>query len=364
MNRYYYIFIFLFYILIQDLLVINNINFSFLKNIINKNETIAKTDIPLNIDQADDSLLVMMDFTAIKNQKEDPQDSTHLKQFGFQTNQELSFTPQEIEEQKKSEEAMKARESNDFVSVGIRHLEGRGIGYKKGYSTFEALFFPKLRFINWSMFLDLRLHYFNNAVYASNTGLGFRYFTPSRENVFGFNIYYDFRDTKNDFHVSQIGFGGEILRERFDARLNAYFPLSNKKFLSSDSKDFSGGFVLREDDFESTMKSVFFEGGYWIEKSEMVSVYGAVGQYYLHKNKCTKGFGGNTRIKIEFKKYLSLEGRLSYDSLFNMRGQGIISLRFPLGEANIKKSKKPLFQTVHRNDIIPLAKTKQFEWNW
>nr|NGX34440.1 hypothetical protein [Candidatus Anoxychlamydiales bacterium] len=260
-----------------------------------------------------------------------------------------------------------SKDEDDYqqlINLSLNHIEGQGIGYNTGYTTLEALIFPKLFITDWSTYADLRVHYMNTDEYAANAGFGFRYYSSSSENVYGLNLYYDYRNSKHDFHVNQIGVGAELLKERFDLRLNLYFPLDKNEFVSREFKNFDGGFVLTTINLESALRSIYFDLGYLFEDIKNFSVYGGFSQYYLHKDRCTNGFGGRLRLELNIMKYLSLEGRASYDTLFHIRYEGKVSLRFPLGEPQINKIRKILTKKTWRNEIIPIRKTQRFEWNW
>ena len=65
-----------------------------------------------------------------------------------------------------------------------------------------------------------------------NLGTGIRLFTPnmfSTGAIIGGSMYYDKKWTVNDNTYNQLGLGGELLSEYFDARINAFLPTSNRK---------------------------------------------------------------------------------------------------------------------------------------
>jgi hypothetical protein len=59
--------------------------------------------------------------------------------------------------------------------LGLRHVEAKGLGYDKGYTTLEGMFFPLKNVCPAYPFIDLRGHIFNNNEYAANVGLGVRF---------------------------------------------------------------------------------------------------------------------------------------------------------------------------------------------
>ena len=72
-----------------------------------------------------------------------------------------------------------------------------------------------------------------------NLGTGVRLFTPnmfSTGAVVGGNIYYDRKWTVNDNTYNQLGLGGELLSEYFDARINAFIPSSTRRRVGDSGK--------------------------------------------------------------------------------------------------------------------------------
>ena len=107
--------------------------------------------------------------------------------------------------------------------VQLRHIEGKGIGYDRGYTTIQAFFTPHIdRLVP---IFDVRGHVFDDGKFAANAGLGLRYF---HSRVYGINAYYDYRQT-HLFHYNQVAIGCESLGKKFDFRINGYFPVGRKQ---------------------------------------------------------------------------------------------------------------------------------------
>jgi hypothetical protein len=58
--------------------------------------------------------------------------------------------------------------------ASFRHIEGGGIGYNHGYTTFEAFLAPGPESFRVMPFVDLRGHVFNDGKMAANAGLQMR----------------------------------------------------------------------------------------------------------------------------------------------------------------------------------------------
>lgn len=201
-----------------------------------------------------------------------------------------------------------------MAQIGVRHIEGKGIGYDQGYSTFELFIRPWAGSYSIFPFIDLRGHIFNNGKFASNVGLGFRTRTPSR--IWGFNTYYDYR-RPHKRRYNQIGFGFETLGKRWDFRLNSYLPIEEQE-----------GHSLRGADGEI--------GAHFRSKSP--DVYIAAGPYYF-EGKDKHAFGAKARFGSKFKDYFSLALIGSYDNLFHGIIQGEIGFYLPLGPKSKAKPK-------------------------
>ena len=106
----------------------------------------------------------------------------------------------------------------------LSHIEGRGIGYHKGYTTIGAFFEPcQLKTCGLQPFLDVRGHYFNDGKWAANVGVGTRWWDDCLQRTFGVNVFYDYRrgdsfDCKETKDFNQIGFGVEMLGCLYDVK--------------------------------------------------------------------------------------------------------------------------------------------------
>lgn len=59
------------------------------------------------------------------------------------------------------------------LNATLSHIEGRGIGYKRGYTTLEAFYMPTWFNEDFMYtFIDLRGHGMNNGKLAANGGIG------------------------------------------------------------------------------------------------------------------------------------------------------------------------------------------------
>lgn len=109
-----------------------------------------------------------------------------------------------------------------YSRTSIRHIEGGGIKYKQGYTTFDGFYAPNPEQFTLLPFLDLRGHIFDNGQLAANAGIGFRGEVGGR--TYGLNAYYDCRNTQKE-NYNQVGLGLEALGDFWDFRINGYLPV-------------------------------------------------------------------------------------------------------------------------------------------
>lgn len=254
------------------------------------------------------------------------------------------------------------------MRVAARYTTPKGIGYNTGYATLEGFFAsqPSSK-ESWLPFLDLRGHVFDNGKLAANAGLGLRYLTQSR--VWGINGYYDYRNTTHR-HYNQVASGLEALGRIWDFRINGYLPVGKKQTAFSEPKfnTFRGHYMLIERARHYSMKGGNAEVGLHVDHFKEAPLYFAGGPYYLTGVGETT-WGGELRARVDlFHRYLSVEGKTSYDHFFKWIGQAQVSVNIPFGgRKKVTKSmgrscgkamalQTRALQPVDRHEIIPEAK--------
>lgn len=267
------------------------------------------------------------------------------------------------------EQKQQCDHGKQYYRTTLRHIESGGIGYKYGYTTFQAFLATDPSMWPVTPFLDARGHVFNNGKWAANVGIGLR--SIWKNFAYGINAYYDYRNVSR-FQSNQIGAGLEALGEFFDFRINGYLPISTTISSPYDTvfKNFSGNNVLLSQKFEFAMKGADAELGIHIAKSKNFDFYTAAGPYYFIGEKSDPTWGGKARIGGIYKDILSLEISDSYDKTFHNKFQGQISLNFSFGPRSVVKDKghscktaealnDRMLQPVGRQEIIVVDKTRE-----
>lgn len=241
------------------------------------------------------------------------------------------------------EEEIECPDGPNSCHVDLRHLEYQGIGFDKGYTSFD-LFLSNAE--PWRenniFFLDLRAHVFNDGKPAANTGFGWRYLFDSYCHALGLNTYYDYRKTKRK-NYNQFGAGLEYLTPEWEFRANGYFPFGSHKseLFDLDFDHFAGNnfFVSRKHEFSMTGGDA--EVGWHFIDWDNIHLFAGVGPYYFKGSLGDAAIGAKARIQARLTPYVTLEAGDSYDQVFHNRFHAELTLSFPFGPRSKSYSDKP-----------------------
>lgn len=250
----------------------------------------------------------------------------------------------------------------------ISHLENEGIGFSKGYSTVEGLFFfSGIRKENFLPILNAKLHIFNDREINGNFGFGLRFSPLNIRNIFGLNTFLDYRNDR-DFQTFQIGIGAEMLTKYLDFRINGYFPINSKHaFDTVIFDDYEDGYYISWQKKEAGITWSNFEVGSWFVNSSIIGVYCAFGPYYLDKNygKDSSKFGISGRLKLRLRKNMFIDSGISRDEYTKTNTYCKVSIRVPFGAFTSKNFyKNKWFQPIDRNEIVALSRYDVWGWNY
>ncbi|MCP5492850.1 MAG: inverse autotransporter beta domain-containing protein, partial [Chlamydiales bacterium] len=224
------------------------------------------------------------------------------------------------------------------ISIGTR--QGKGMGYEHGYTTASAFLTP-----NWQRefqpIFDGRVHFLNNATWASNLGGALRFGLPSNF-ALGGNFFYDFRSAKH-IRSHQLGAGLELLHPIFDLNINGYAPIGRTKTAGPLKSDGVSGyhFYLKQR-VAFALPHIEAMTGFWLPKSWPIDIYWAAGPYYLFGRharikSCGSTWGAKTFLEATITDGIVLGGQWTYDQEYHGRIQGYVSFSYPLGPNNIRR---------------------------
>jgi hypothetical protein len=235
--------------------------------------------------------------------------------------------------------AEKCRSPFQTMHVGVRHTEARGVGYKHGYTTLEGFGIYDAH-TSLMPFVDLRGHIFDDGDFAGNVGIGARTYLSSMDYVLGAYLYYDVRSRTHRLLPQQLSPGIELLGNRFEYRMNGYFPVGNDESRKYDYKfaEFDEHSIIVKGKQQRIMTGGDAEIGAHITQSTKYDVYAGVGPYYFTVSD-RSAWGGKVRLLGRFKQYVSFEASYSYDHLFKSIVQGTVGLSYPFGNKIRRKGK-------------------------
>lgn len=250
---------------------------------------------------------------------------------------------------------------NSPVFLSLSRTQGKGIGHRISYTSLDLLLSPNLP-CDFSPFIDLRGHCFDDGRWAANAGIGTRFLAEPCNAILGANIYYDYRETKKkDYH--QVGFGLEWINCEWEVRANAYFPIGKTKGPDSDYKQLgfkNNGYWLRKKK-EIAFRSGEFELAYRWPEYRCVQFYTGSGAYYLSGHG-RSSIGAKIDISAYFMQYCSVDIKATYDNIFNTNVQARFTLTIPLGGKKLCEQNRCdnyfLLRPVCRREIIALEKKK------
>lgn len=254
------------------------------------------------------------------------------------------------------------------IQVDIGYAFGRYINIKD-YASIGAYTCIDLK-EPYSSFLDVRGFRFNNGKWAYSTGMGLRYqFTD--ENMIGVNGYYDYRRGKTRGNFHQLGLGVEWEGCLLEARLNGYFPISNRVHQGNcDRCDLGDGYVITHRKCEYANTGFDAEIGINVYTDCDFNIYSAAGPYYYSRSHNNCFWGGFSRLEIDWHDFLSIELIYSYDQRHCSNVQGIVKFTIPLdffcntGLFSMCDSCEDVSKSPHRNGIIVTDHCDRWSWNW
>lgn len=260
----------------------------------------------------------------------------------------------------------------------LGHTEGRWLDNHQGYTTLGVFSqVPTNASSNILPFIDMRVHCFNDGKIAANIGGGLRFVGCNCNQVYGVNVFYDYRDTYWNSKLKQIGVGLEMLSSCWEFRLNGYLPVGRQKIHSCLNQfSFPGGFFATCQQRRTVMGGGDVEIGRWFPFGPCndFNFYAGIGSYFYFPENTKQIYGAQGRLILNVGRYLTLEAKGGIDRVFHGMGQGTIILTLPFDYfcCRERTNCQPdccmwdvLCRPVIRQQII--ATTKKdccWTWNW
>lgn len=254
--------------------------------------------------------------------------------------------------------------------IDMGHIEGKGIGYEKGYSKLSLILAPEYEIGHSVSMLDLRAVAFDDGKLAANVGIITRFLPQSYCEVFGLNVFYDFREGKYG-NFNQVSGGFEVLHRRWEVHGNARIPVGRTRHKKACTFDnYIGPYreVCKLKQFAEYAFDV--DVGYYLVRGENFQLYAGAGPYYLTGH--SSAVGGRAVLRPQFTDYFSIELSASYDHIYHAICQANVVLTIPLYNYSsaMKHKKGPcgvtnrqIYQPIDR-DVVLLNAKRCCHHNW
>ncbi|TLM67638.1 MAG: hypothetical protein FDZ69_03845 [Deltaproteobacteria bacterium] len=195
------------------------------------------------------------------------------------------------------------------------------------------------------LFLDLRLQHDDDSANEGNFGIGAR--RLSNDWIAGGYAFYDRRESAADNRFHQLTLGGEVLTERYDARLNLYLADGDRQLVEErrpeDRFAYAGSNIVHQASagmtvYERALSGGDFEVGGRIPGLGSVEARGYLGGYYFDAGGVSAVAGPRGRVEVRFPDLfgfagssLDLGGEVTHDRARNTDFYLTARLRIPLG---------------------------------
>lgn len=233
---------------------------------------------------------------------------------------------------------VQAQEISPVKWDGHIELEGK-LGNDRDLGE-AGIFIPLRQNEDSMIFTDIRGRFDNNDSEEYNLGLGYRKII-NEDLILGGYGFYDHRKTPSNNEFDQLTLGVEALTQNYEARLNAYLPESDEKFLGGTSAtvDTSGGNFQMDTlgTSERALPGFDIEFGARFYENNNFELWGYGGGYHFNASDYDDVTGPRGRIELSYSNlpFLTPGSRLTagietqYD---NERGHltwGLARIRVP-----------------------------------
>ena len=227
--------------------------------------------------------------------------------------------------------------------IDIGHIEGKGIGYTQGYSHLSMILGPEYHRGHFLPLISMGAQVFNDRRWGANLGFIGRYLPRSLCEVFGFTVFYNFREGKlGSYH--QIGGGFEVLNKRWEIHTKGLIPVGAKRHSRPDVfDDYVGPFRFVSTRTEFAFYALDVNAGYYLVNGKHFQLYASAGPYYLSGEFDKKSWGGKVLVRPQYQDSLFVELSMSHDRIFNTIYQINVIFSLPLYQlsSRLKNKKGP-----------------------
>ena len=210
------------------------------------------------------------------------------------------------------------------------HSEGKGVGYDVGYTKVVAVLGPEYRIGSFLPLLQVGGLVFDDGKAAATVGLLGRYLPNSFCEIFGLDLFYDFRQGRLG-NFNQLSGGIEVLGRRWEFHSMASFLINKSSHSRTHRFDrYDGPYHAQVKDVEVALNHVDVDVGYYPVYFKNFQIYASVGPYYLYDRFGTRAWGGKALVRPQYRDSISVELSVSHDHLFDTVYEVNVVLSLPL----------------------------------
>jgi hypothetical protein len=248
----------------------------------------------------------------------------------------------------------------------LRRDFGNGVGYQSGFTYLEA-FVPVWQTPGESLtFLNARIVNFDDdSFWETQVGGGARWLVDG--SVLGVNGFWDGRNDTLGFY-NQLGFGFELLREKWEFRSNFYFPIGTTRNVAGTTfanPRFTGTNIAvdRQIATVNAMQGWDIEAGRQVPSChESLRTYAYLGYYHYQAANVPSVDGFRARLESWYDETVSTNLAIQRDDVFGTTVTGGLSLHFggvPKGSRSANPLAAKLGNRVVRDPNIVLQASTQ-----
>lgn len=225
--------------------------------------------------------------------------------------------------------------------IDISHIEGKGIGYSRGYTQLSAILGPEYQIGHFLPLIDIKGSIFDDGRWSGHLGFIGRFLPKSLCEIFGFTLFYDFSErSQGSYH--QVGGGFEVLNKRWEVHTKGLIPVGARTHSRTSVFDnYVGPYQFTSTRVETA--SYFWEAnaGYYLVNGKNFQLYAAAGPYYFSANQ--QAWGGKAMVRPQYRDFLYVELSASRDHINKTIYQVNVILSIPLYNfsSRLKNKKGP-----------------------
>lgn len=188
-------------------------------------------------------------------------------------------------------------------------------------------------------YADMRFSGDNNDNFEGNIGAGYRWLLDN-ETMLGGNLWFDRRRTERDAFFNQFTFGGEVIKQNYDVRMNAYVPITGAQthatpVVGNNTTPYLADTGIYYDGLgrlvEKPQYGFDIEAGYQLpflhDHVDSFRVY--AGAYDFRANNTKATTGGRVRAAVDITPNINVGTRFQYDGSRGSQAFAEMTIRFP-----------------------------------